>query len=273
MAVELNYELKKFDMKLLDRPCTCLFTGQRATGKTVLIRDALYHKRGIISSGIVIGRRYIREYNEYGNIIPKDNLYSKYDRRIIKECIIDKQDKSIKENGVDKLKPLFLVMDECRPEFKDNEMQYMFFNNRMIKTYVFLSQQYPVGVPPAIRENIDFVFILRTSIIHTRRRIYETYASFFPSFEVFCNVMDQCTGDYNCLVIHYNSQNDNIEDKVFWYKADIHSDDEFNKYKVGSLKQIAGNYVKQNDISYKEENIPRDVKEYLDGNVLGMRFT
>ncbi len=46
----------------------------------------------------------------------------------------------------------------------------------------------------------------------------------FPTFEIFCQVMDQCTEDYNCLVINNNAKSNKLEDQVFWYKADGHPD-------------------------------------------------
>ena len=61
--------------------------------------------------------------------------------------------------------------------------------------------QYALGVPPNLRTNIDFVFILRENYVSNRKRLYEHYAGMFPTFEIFCQVMDQCTEDYNCLVI------------------------------------------------------------------------
>lgn len=84
--------------------------------------------------------------------------------------------------------------------------------------------QYPLGVPPTLRTNIDYVFILRENYIANRKRIYENYAGMFPTFESFCQVMDQCTENYECLVINNNSKSNKLSDQVFWYKADNHND-------------------------------------------------
>ena len=46
----------------------------------------------------------------------------------------------------------------------------------------------------------------------------------FPTFEVFCQVMDQCTENYECLVIDNTTKSNKLEDTVFWYKADTHND-------------------------------------------------
>ena len=50
----------------------------------------------------------------------------------------------------------------------------------------------------------------------------------FPTFEMFCTVMDKCTQNYECIVIDNSTRSNNIEEQVFWYKADIHTE-----YKMG----------------------------------------
>ena len=92
------------------------------------------------------------------------------------------------------------------------------------KIMLVITMQYPLGIPPTLRTNIDYVFILRENYIANRKRIYENYAGMFPTFESFCQVMDQCTENYECLVIHNNSKSNKLNDQVFWYKADQHND-------------------------------------------------
>jgi hypothetical protein len=89
---------------------------------------------------------------------------------------------------------------------------------------LIITMQYPLGIPPALRTNIDFVFILREPYIANRKRIYENYAGMFPTFESFCQVMDQCTENYECLCIVNNAKSNKLQDQVFWYKADGHND-------------------------------------------------
>jgi hypothetical protein len=63
---------------------------------------------------------------------------------------------------------------------------------------------------------------LREPYIANRKRIYENYAGMFPTFESFCQVMDQCTENYECLVINNNSKSNKLQDQIFWYKAEPH---------------------------------------------------
>jgi len=97
-------------------------------------------------------------------------------------------------------------------------------NGRHWKVMLIITMQFPLGIPPNLRTNIDYVFILRENYISNRKRIYENYAGMFPTFESFCQVMDQCTENYECLVINNNSKSNKLHDQVFWYKADSHSD-------------------------------------------------
>ena len=41
--------------------------------------------------------------------------------------------------------------------------------------------------------------------------------------------MDQCTANYECLVINNNSKSNALQDQIFWYKAEPHAD-----FKLGS---------------------------------------
>ena len=82
---------------------------------------------------------------------------------------------------------------------------------------------------PYTSYNNDFVFILREPYIANRKRIYENFAGMFPTLESFCQVMDQCTENYECLVINNNAKSNKLQDQIFWYKAEHRKD-----FKLGS---------------------------------------
>ena len=101
-------------------------------------------------------------------------------------------------------------------------MRLLFMNGRHWKIMLIITMQYPLGVPPNLRTNIDYTFILREPYISNRKRIYENYAGMFTTFESFCQVMDQCTENYECLVIANNAKSNKLSDQIFWYKAANH---------------------------------------------------
>ena len=94
---------------------------------------------------------------------------------------------------------------------------------------LIITMQYPLGIPPNLRTNIDYVFILREPYATNRKRIWENYASMFPTFESFNSVMDQTTENYECLVINNNAKSNKLNDQIFWYKAEPRPD-----FKLGS---------------------------------------
>jgi hypothetical protein len=126
----------------------------------------------------------------------------------------------------------FMILDDCLYDSswaKDKLMRLLFMNGRHWKIMLVITMQYPLGIPPNLRTNIDYVFILREPYITNRKRIYENYAGMFPTFESFCQVMDQCTENFECLVINNNAKSNKLTDQIFWYKADFHKD-----FKLGS---------------------------------------
>jgi hypothetical protein len=95
-------------------------------------------------------------------------------------------------------------------------------NGRHIDMMTIITMQYPLGITPNLRTNVDFVFILRENILNNRKRIYDNYAGMFPTFDLFCQFMDQCTENYECMVICNGVQSNRLDDQVFWYKASDH---------------------------------------------------
>ena len=126
----------------------------------------------------------------------------------------------------------FVILDDCLYDnswAREKLMRLLFMNGRHWKIMLVITMQYPLGVPPNLRTNIDYTFILREPYINNRKRIYENYAGMFPTFESFCQVMDQCTENYECLVVANNAKSNKLDEQIFWYKASSH-----NNFKLGS---------------------------------------
>ena len=43
----------------------------------------------------------------------------------------------------------------------------------------------------------------------------------FPDYDSFSQVMNQCTENYECLVIDNTTKSNKLEDQVYWFKADV----------------------------------------------------
>ena len=239
----MNLELKKFDMRNIsfapedtNGPVIVLI-GRRDTGKSFLVKDLLYYKQdvpiGTVISGTEAGNGF------YGSIVPRLFIHDEYNTAII-ENILKRQKMVVKQikkersaygrSSIDAR--AFVILDDCLYDntwSRDKLMRMLFMNGRHWKVMLIITMQYPLGVPPNLRTNIDYTFILREPYLTNRKRIYENYAGMFTTFESFCQVMDQCTENYECLVISNNSKSNKLEDQIFWYKASEHND-----FKLGS---------------------------------------
>ena len=234
----MTLELRKFDMKSIsfkpneNKGPVVVLIGKRDTGKSFLVRDLLFYQQEIPIGTVISGTEEGNGF--YGKMVPRLFVHNEYNTAII-ENILKRQRTVLKQikNEMETYKRstidprAFVILDDCLYDAtwtRDKMMRLLFMNGRHWKVMLVITMQYPLGIPPTLRTNIDYVFILRENYIANRRRIYENYAGMFPTFESFCQVMDQCTENYECLVINNNSKSNKLHDQVFWYKADSHGE-------------------------------------------------
>jgi len=211
--------------------------GRRDTGKSYLVRDLLYYHQDIPIGTVISGTEAGNGF--YGAHVPKLFIHDEYNTAIIENILkrqksvlkqVKKEIEHYKRTTIDPR--AFVILDDCLFDAtwtKDKMMRLLFMNGRHWKIMLIITMQYPLGIPPNLRTNIDYVFILREPYISNRKRIWENYAGMFPTFESFCQVMDQCTENYECLVVNNNSKSNKLQDQIFWYKAEPHGD-----FKLGS---------------------------------------
>ena len=239
----MNLELAKFDMKAISfRPDenkgpVIVLIGRRDTGKSFLVQDLMFHHQdipiGTVISGTEAGNGFFAAH------VPKLFIHDAYNTAIIENILkrqkavlkqVKKEQEAYKKSSIDPR--TFVVLDDCLYDnkwTKDVMMRLLFMNGRHWKVMLVITMQYPLGIPPNLRTNIDYVFILREPYIANRKRIYDNYAGMFPTFESFCQVMDQCTENFECLVINNNAKSNKLQDQIFWYKAQQHG-----PFKLGS---------------------------------------
>ncbi len=224
----MKLQLKKFDMSSIAPDKVVVMIGKRNTGKSFLVKDLLYYHQKVPVGTVISATEAANCF--YGNMIPPIFIHNEYSEDIIQR-VLTRQERLIQKkraSGVNsyKINPsAFLILDDCLYDNSWTRSKYvrsLFMNGRHFKMFFIITMQYALGIPPNLRTNIDYVFILRENIVQNRRRLYDCYAGMFPTFEVFCEVMNQCTENYECLVINNNAKSNKIEDQVFWYKAMDH---------------------------------------------------
>jgi hypothetical protein len=239
----MTLELKKFDMKTItfrpdeNKGPVIVMIGRRDTGKSFLVQDLLFHHQdvpiGTVISGTEAGNGF------YASYVPKLFIHEEYNTVLIENILrrqktvlkqVNKEMEMYRRSTIDPR--TFVILDDCLYDqswTRDKMMRLLFMNGRHWKVMLIITMQYPLGIPPNLRTNIDYVFILREPYMTNRKRIWENYASMFPTFESFNSVMDQTTENYECLVINNNSKSNKLQDQIFWYKAEKRPD-----FKLGS---------------------------------------
>jgi len=272
----MNLELKKFDMKNISFKASevagpvIVLIGRRDTGKSFLVRDLLYYHQDIPIGTVIAGTESGNGF--YAKMVPKLFIHDEYNTAII-ENILKRQKMVVKQikreveaygrSNIDAR--AFVILDDCLYDnswAREKLMRLLFMNGRHWKVMLIITMQYPLGVPPNLRTNIDYTFILREPYIANRKRIYENYAGMFPTFESFCQVMDQCTENYECLVISNNAKSNKLEDQIFWYKAQAH-----REFKLGS-KEF---WEMSKDLHSDDEEEAYDPKAQRKGPLINVR--
>ena len=245
----MEIQLRKFDMSQIKDDKVVVLIGKRETGKSFLCKDLLHHHKDIPCGQVISATEAANGY--YSKMVPPLFIHDEYTAPIIANVLKRQKMMIEKLHSNMNIDPrLFLLLDDCiydQSWVKDKNVRSLFMNGRHYKILFIITMQYALGIPPNLRTNVDFIFILRENFVNNRKRLYEHYAGMFPTFEMFCQVMDQCTENFECLVINNNAKSNKLEDQVFWYKAAEHDD-----FKLGA--QEYWDYAAQNGGGNKEEN-------------------
>lgn len=226
------------------------------THNSWLVRDIFYHHKHIPSGICFSGTEEASPF--FSDFIPDAFIHSEYNSELI-DGILTRQKRKIRnaknegksDTGKHPSNNIFIVLDDMLHDAqnwkKEKTIKNIFFNGRHYNILFILTMQYPLGITPELRSNIDYVFVFNEPSIKNRRKIYDDYAGMIPSFDHFCNILDACTQNHECLVIKTSGNSNDLKDQIFWYKAECHSN-----FKVGHPK-VWEYHQKNYNTNYEEQ--------------------
>jgi len=240
---EINFgasklQIKKFDLSKMCEHATICMIAKRATGKSFLVKEIMFHKRKIPTAIAISRTEKLNHF--YTDFIPESYIYSEFSTEMLTRLfnrqakIIADNEKRVLEGKESKDGSVMLIMDDCLSSkgwTKDSNILELFYNGRHSLISFILTLQYAVGIPPELRSNFDYIFLLAEDTITNRKKLYDHYAGMFPTFDIFQQVFSELTDNYSVMVIDNRIHSKNITDKVFWYKAK-----KVPKFQVGSKK-------------------------------------
>ena len=262
-----KFQILEFKLEKMVIDPSIVMIAKRGSGKSFVTRDIIYHYKNIPGGVVIAPTDRMNSFYKY--FFP--DLFIHYD---IKETILKKilvRQSMMIEKMKDRKKKLkkvdpsgILIMDDClarkKSWSKDESIMEILMNGRHYRLTYILTMQTPLGITPDLRLNFDYVFLLKEDSTINKKKLYDNYASMFPSITAFEKVFARCTEDYRSMVIDNRKPSDNIHDKVFWFKA------KDRKFSFGA-KTFKDMHKKYYDPTFME----RKNKALLDGNIFGGR--
>lgn len=203
---------------LLKQDININILGKRNTGKSHLTKYIIKNLfiKSMIDYVIVISATL---YTGYWDCIPKKYQYYPKDAEIAIKKVLTFQ-KAHKNENIHAL----IILDDCLGgiKFNDNFYTSLYTTCRHAKTTIITIAQYPKKLPPLIRDNADFLFILKQNGKDALESIHLDYF-YFMSNEQFFKYINDNTNDYKFIMIDLRtkSTNDNDIYKIGRAPADI----------------------------------------------------
>lgn len=236
-------KLKRFDPYTMPDNASCVILAESGGGKTTLGVDLMHTKRhlpawSLFSTSEGCSQRLSQTipatytYTTL-NHAALTKIYNSQQRRMIKYTrkrsvaerrMIPDDELTITDRFV-KNPCIGTYFEDCfndKKVFNKPIVQDLFKNGRHRMIFSILPCQYVMDIPQACRPQVKYWFILREDRPKIRRKIFDEVGGACKTWELFNEIMDQCTNDFGCIVIDNLSKSPNIEDRVFCYRAKLH---------------------------------------------------
>ena len=133
-TAQVNFNIKKFDMKRIPQDAVVIFIGRRRTGKSTLVRDLLFHHQNMPLGTVISGTEESNSF--YGKMIPPLFIHGEYNQVILanfvkrQKLMMAKIQKDIQINVKSRIDPRsFMILDDCMYDDSwthDKNIRYLF---------------------------------------------------------------------------------------------------------------------------------------------------
>ena len=221
-------QIKRFDPTKITADKCCIFVGKRGSGKSRLLADILFYKRhipsGVVFSASEGGNKF------FSNFLPESYIYDRFDGDVLAKVF--NHQKAKKERMGDKCPPIFIILDDVaydKTVFKDKTLVEVFLNSRHFHVLLMMTLQWVTLLPPVMRANTDYIFLMQDNQWGSCKRLYEQFGGVFSKLGEFRTAMDKLTANYGVMVIDQTARSSNIDECIFHYKAELRP-----RFKTGS---------------------------------------
>ena len=255
----MKLRIKRFDPDTLKPHRIILVVGKRGTGKSVLQRDLMYHMREKVDFGLAFSpteetQEMFREH------MPDSWIYNGFSQAKL-DAMLHTQRELCKDK---KQRNLFIIMDDCMYDkkiLKGLGIRDLFMNGRHMHITLCNAVQYVMDIGPDLRTQVDYVFALRENIISNKSKLWKYFFGMFEKYDDFAKVMDKCTSDHGALVMDNTTGSCNIEDCIYWYRAEYN----LPNFRFGSKKfhDLSAKYIKSEHDRKMEELEQKEMEKMV----------
>jgi energy-coupling factor transporter ATP-binding protein EcfA2 len=213
----MKIKIRKFDPSTIKKDAVVLLIGKRGSGKSTLMKDIMYHMRDKLDFGVAMSPT--EETTEsLGTYVPRSCIYNSYSSAAL-DVMLELQRQQVRKG---RFKNVYVLMDDCMYDnkvMKGVNMRQLFMNGRHRKIFYMNCVQYMMDMPAALRSQVDYVFALKENIISSREKLWKFFFGMFQDFNDFNKVMNECTQNFECIVLDNTTRSNDPSDSIYWYRA------------------------------------------------------
>lgn len=228
--------ITKFDVKHISQGPVCIaLCAKRGGGKSFLIRDILFHLNNTGVPRVCIFSGTESANNFFGTFVPQIFTHSS-DEGVL-ASVWENQKRLNIQRAAGQLPAstdirLAIVLDDCaycKPMMKSNALREIFFNGRHYGVTLIITLQYLMDLSVAMRSNVDVYFFLKENTLSNRNRIYAQCCGFIPTFQMFQDIFQACTENFDAFVVNNRSRSSDPSQICSYYGADPTIDFRFGR--------------------------------------------
>jgi len=199
-----------------------LLRDMTVTHNTTFIENMMY----ILKDRYPVGTAFIGTegaYERFCQIMHPLYVRPRYDEEEEKNHILRQKTCALENGGKHTANYAINVLDDVSDDpkiYKTNVMRGLFkLGAQHWHQLLMVGSQYAIDMPPDVRKSVSYVAIFMEPEDQERKKLYANFGGLAGSYENFCDLMDQITGDYTCLIFRKRTQTQSLEENVFWFKG------------------------------------------------------